>query len=104
MARRSHGPCATCGRDMPLTFHHLVPRSQHRRTWCRRRFDKEARQAGIDVCQDCHSAFHRFVSEAQLAREHHTVDALLAHPEIGRFVRWVATQSGRHRTRTPRGR
>jgi len=87
---------------MDLTFHHLVPRSQHKRAWCKRRFDKQARQQGIDVCRDCHSAFHRFVSEADLARNHHTLEDLLAHEQIGRFVRWVATQRGRHRTAPPR--
>jgi hypothetical protein len=104
MARTSHGPCATCGREMPLTFHHLVPKSQHKRTWCRKAFDRETRQRGIDVCRDCHSAFHRFASESELARRYATLEALLAHPEIGTFVRWVATQSGRHRTATPRRR
>jgi len=100
----SVGPCATCGRTMRLTFHHLIPRSQHRRKWCRRRFSKEERQRGIDVCRDCHSAFHRFASEGELARTLNTVEALLAHEQIGRFVRWVAGQSGRHRTAPPRRR
>jgi len=83
---------------MSLTFHHLVPKSQHRRTWCKRRFDKEQRQSGIDVCRDCHSAFHRFATESELARAYHTVEALMAHPDIGTFVRWVSTQKWRHRT------
>jgi len=99
----SIGPCATCGRTMPLTFHHLVPRSQHKRSWCRKQFDRDARQQGIDVCRDCHSAFHRFATEVELARRYHTVEALLAHEDIGRFVRWVSRQSGRHRT-APRRR
>ena len=89
---------------MPLTFHHLVPKSQHRRPWWRKRYDKRKRASGIDVCQDCHSAFHRFATEAELARELHTLELLLAHPSIGTFVRWVATQQGRHRTARPRRR
>ncbi|MCA9490246.1 MAG: hypothetical protein KC621_09985 [Myxococcales bacterium] len=89
---------------MELTFHHLVPKSQHKRSWCRQRFDRDQRNRGIDVCRDCHSAFHRFVSEAELARSYHTVELLLAHPEIGTFVTWVSTRSGRHRTAPPRRR
>jgi hypothetical protein len=87
---------------MPLTFHHLVPRSQHKRTWCRRRYDATERQRGIDVCRDCHSAFHRFATESELARNHATLETLLEHPQIARFVQWVSGQSGRHRTASPK--
>lgn len=98
------GRCATCRREMRLTFHHLIPCCQHRRNWCKRRYSKAQMQTGIDVCTDCHSAFHRFATERELAEHHFTVETLLTHPEIGRFVRWVSGQRGRHRTAPPRRR
>ena len=97
-------PCGLCGRELPLTFHHLIPRSQHRRTWCKKRYTKAERDQGVDLCRDCHGAVHRFESESSLARNFCTVPALLDHPEIGKFVRWVATQHGRQPVRPPRSR
>jgi hypothetical protein len=45
----------------------------------------------IDVCPDCHVAIHRFVpKEKELGRYHNTIELLLQHPEIGKFVAWVS--------------
>ena len=47
-------------------------------------------QRTISVCHDCHSAIHRFVPrEKDLGRHHNTIETLLAHDQIGRFVEWV---------------
>jgi hypothetical protein len=110
MGRRKtvHPPsdrCALCGRERPLTFHHLVPRSQHRRGWCKARFTKDQMDTGADLCTDCHSAIHRFISEVELARSFYTLDQLRAHPELAKFIAWATKQrSARSRTRTWGGR
>jgi hypothetical protein len=100
MATDDQGPCEACGRDQARTFHHLIPRSQHHRKWFKARFTRDEMGAGVMVCRDCHSAFHQFLSEKELGRDFHTLEALLGHPQIGRYVRWVSGQRGRHRTRT----
>lgn len=91
--------CALCGRDRPLTFHHLIPRTLHRKSRYRRAFTREELQRGVELCRDCHDAVHRFVDEKALGASYRTLDALRAHPEIAKFVRWVRTRGGRHRVR-----
>jgi 5-methylcytosine-specific restriction endonuclease McrA len=91
--------CALCQRDRPLTFHHLIPKALHRRKRYARTYTKDELARGIDVCRDCHDAVHRFLDEKELGERYHTVEALLAHPEVARFVAWVSTRGGRHRLR-----
>lgn len=101
--RRSPAPapgagCALCERAHPLTFHHLIPRTVHRKRWARTRFSPEALQEGIWVCRDCHDAIHRFIPHRALAEEHRSLETLKTHPELARFVAWVSRQGGRRRT------
>ena len=37
----------------------------------------------------CHSKVHSLFTEAELAKSYSTIEALLAHEEIEKFVRWV---------------
>ena len=47
----------------------------------------------ISVCRDCHREIHSLVpKEKELGRYFNTLDKLLAHEEIGKFVQWVASQ------------
>lgn len=80
--------CALCGREVPLlTEHHLVPRSQGRRRGLR-----AAELPTVTLCGPCHKFLHRTFSNAELAADYPTVEALRRHPEVGRFVRWLRTQ------------
>jgi len=88
-------PCQLCGRIVKrgTTKHHLIPRRCHRNKWFQARFSREQMQVTISVCRDCHSAIHKFVPrEKDLGRHHNSIDLLLAHPEIGKFVNWVSKQ------------
>ncbi|MEC7523200.1 MAG: HNH endonuclease [Myxococcota bacterium] len=91
--------CALCGRDRPLTFHHLIPRTLHRKKRYQRALSKDELQRGVYLCRDCHDAVHRFVSEKELGASYRTLEALRAHPDIAKFARWVSTRGGRHRMR-----
>ena len=73
--------------DMSLSKEHLVPRSQGRR----RGMPVQALPT-VMLCGPCHKFLHRTFSNAELAADYPTVPALLAHPEVERFVRWVRTQ------------
>ena len=47
----------------------------------------------IPLCHDCHAAIHdRVPREKELGRRYNTVELLLAHEEIGKFVQWVSGQ------------
>ena len=86
------GPCTCCGRVTELTFHHLIPRSQHRKTWCQKRFTRPERAAGIAVCRLCHNGIHDRFDEKTLGREYHTLAALLSDADLQRHFQWAAKQ------------
>lgn len=74
--------CPLCVREIPASQrdeHHLVPRAK-----------------GGKVTQHmhriCHRQIHALFSETELATQYNTVDALLEHPEIQKFVSWVKTK------------
>ena len=74
--------CPLCDRPIPATqrdAHHLVPRSHGGR------YTEYLHRI-------CHRQIHALFTEAELARSYHTVESLLAHPEVQRFVRWVSTR------------
>jgi hypothetical protein len=74
--------CPLCGRTIPPAqrdAHHLVPKS------------KGGRQTTV-MHRVCHRQIHAVLTEAELARQYATVEALLAHPELKVFVAWVRTK------------
>jgi hypothetical protein len=40
----------------------------------------------------CHRQIHALFTETELAKQFNSVDALLAHPGIQRFVEWVKSK------------
>lgn len=75
------GLCPLCRRPLPAgpgaDWHHLVPRSR-------------GGTEQVRVHTICHQAIHAHLSEAELARDFATIDALRAHPGLARFIAWVA--------------
>ena len=74
--------CPLCERPIPgaqKDAHHLVHKS------------KGGRQTEY-LHRICHRQIHALFSEAELARQYHSVEALLAHPEMARFVAWIRTK------------
>ena len=88
--------CAFCERERPLTFHHLIPKKVHKKPMLQKKYSKEEMLTlGILLCSDCHSTIHRHIDHIELARLYHTKEALLGHPEISKFVKWVSKQDKR---------
>ena len=80
--------CALCGRSVPtLTEHHLIPRSQGRRRGVRAH-----ELPTVQLCAACHKFLHATFSNAELAQDHTTVQALLTHDDVRRFVAWIRRQ------------
>ena len=84
--------CPFCGRDLPLTFHHLIPRKLHRRTRFRKQYSREQLNRGIDICRQCHDGIHERYDEMTLYRDFDQPDKLIADPALARYFDWVARQ------------
>ena len=71
--------CPLCGRPIPEAerdAHHLVPKSR----------------GGVETVllhRICHRQIHALITESELARSYFSVDALLQHPELIKFLSWV---------------
>ncbi|MBS2017922.1 MAG: HNH endonuclease [Deltaproteobacteria bacterium] len=85
-------PCPLCERpnDDP-TDHHLVPKSR-------------GGKVTETICRDCHKAIHAVFSNKELETTYNTVDALMAHEELAKMIRFIAKQQGRVRVRTAKRR
>ena len=88
------GTCDLCGRQVPLSFHHLIPRAVHRKPRFQKRHSKdEMRHTGLNICRLCHDGIHDLIpDEKELAESFHTKEALLAHEGIARHVAWARKQ------------
>lgn len=86
--------CELCGREKPLTKHHLIPRAVHGKARFRRRYSKtEMHTRSIMICRLCHNGIHDLIpDEKQLAEQFNTLDALRAHEGLQRHVAWVRKQ------------
>lgn len=81
--------CQLCQSDESHNFHHFIPRTLHSNKWFKRRFTREEMAAGIDVCKQCHEAIHDLIpDEKQLGRHYNTLERLLAHPGVRKYLDW----------------
>ena len=74
--------CPLCKREIPDTekdAHHLVPKSKGGRIT-------------QYLHRVCHKQIHALLTEAELATQYNSVDALLKEPRVARFVDWVKTK------------
>jgi hypothetical protein len=81
--------CQLCESDDAHSFHHFIPRTLHGNKWFKKRYTRAQMREGIDVCKWCHAAIHDLIpSEKELGRHYNTMESLLAHPEVGKYVQW----------------
>ena len=89
--------CPLCERPIPpdvaQSLHHLVPKLKGGRGG-----------PVVRLHHICHREIHATLSEAELARDYRTVEALRSHPRLARFIDWVARRPPGFRSRTPGGR
>jgi hypothetical protein len=74
--------CPLCSRPLaPGTYndHHLVPKS------------KKGKET-VRLHKFCHANIHAIFTDRELANTYNTIAALLTHPDVQKFVAWVATK------------
>ncbi|MET1254154.1 hypothetical protein [Aliikangiella maris] len=85
--------CELCSRQLPLTFHHLIPKSCHTNKWFKKHYTAfEMKHNGINICRSCHNYIHKRFTEKQLGRDLNTLEALLQQPEMVKYIQWAKKQ------------
>jgi hypothetical protein len=74
-------PCFLCGRPLgrKVEWHHPVPKSRGGRET-------------VPVHPICHRAIHAALDNKALERDYASGDALRRHPELARFLAWIASK------------
>ncbi len=74
-------PCFLCGRPLGrrVEWHHPVPKSRGGRET-------------VPIHPICHRAIHAAIPNKALERDYASAAALRAHPELAKFVAWVAAK------------
>jgi hypothetical protein len=95
-------PCFLCGRPLGrrVEWHYPVPKSRGGRETVpvHPRAGGHAPSMAADgrgpsgTCSRCHRAIHRTLDNKELERVYASADALRAHPELARFIAWVANK------------
>ncbi|MEW2914424.1 HNH endonuclease [Leisingera sp. JC11] len=86
--------CPLCGRPIPdgvpQSLHHLIPKLK-------------GGKGGLTVLLHdiCHREIHATLTEAELAREYSTPEALKTHPRLAKFIAWVRKRPPEFRSRVP---
>lgn len=85
------GICPLCEREgLALTKHHLIPRKEHRRGKISRETSKEERENSLLwICRDCHNQLHELIPHRELATEYNSLESLLAHAGVAKYVVWI---------------
>ncbi|KAI0052797.1 hypothetical protein FA95DRAFT_1601497 [Auriscalpium vulgare] len=84
--------CEICARAVPLTYHHLIPRSMHAKVLKRKWHPESMINAVAWLCRPCHTAVHRVARTEELAREFYTVEKLLERDDIQKWRLYAAKQ------------
>ena len=52
----------------------------------------------------CHREIHASLTEAELARDYNTVDALRGDPRLAKFIKWIGKRPPGFMSKVPGGR
>ena len=81
--------CARPATQIPLTAHHLVPRSVAAKAVKRGWHTAEKTTDLAWLCRACHSFVHGVASNEELAREWYSVELLFTREDVGRWAAWA---------------
>ncbi|KAG6827094.1 hypothetical protein H0H92_013226 [Tricholoma furcatifolium] len=84
--------CEICEREVPLTYHHLIPRSTHAKVLKKKWHPESMLNSVAWLCRPCHSAVHHVATNEELAREYFTVELLLEREDILKWRNYACKQ------------
>ncbi|KAG8813238.1 hypothetical protein FRC19_002536 [Serendipita sp. 401] len=84
--------CEICGRDVPLTYHHLIPRSTHDKVLKRKWHPPEMLNVVAWLCRPCHSAVHKSAPNEVLAQHYYSVELLMQRESMQRWADYASRQ------------
>ncbi|KAH7918793.1 hypothetical protein BV22DRAFT_1100149 [Leucogyrophana mollusca] len=84
--------CEICEREVPLTYHHLIPRSTHAKVLKKKMHPESIINSVAWLCRPCHTAVHHMATNDELARSYHTVELLLGREDIQKWRKYAARQ------------
>ena len=91
MATEKIESCELCGSNQDvLNFHHLIPRTLHSNKYFKKLYTTLYMAThGIWICQtECHKQIHKFIEEKEMGMKYNTLEKLLSHPKVSKFVEW----------------
>lgn len=88
--------CPLCARPIPKgvpqSLHHMIPKL------------KGGKGGPVVLMHHiCHREIHATLTEAELARDYNTPEALRAHPRLAKFAGWVSKRPPSFRSKVPGG-
>ncbi|KAJ3510919.1 hypothetical protein NLJ89_g4404 [Agrocybe chaxingu] len=84
--------CEICQQEVPLTYHHLIPKSVHAKVLKKGWHPESMLNSVAWLCRPCHSAVHQVARCEDLARNFYTVGLLLEREDIQRWQKYAAKQ------------
>ncbi len=94
MSSQEPEQCEICEKELPLTFHHLIPKRCHSNKWFRKRYSREEMNTrGIYVCRKCHSYIHTVAGQKELGRDYNTLENLLKHEKMASYKGFMTRRS-----------
>ncbi|TFK59697.1 hypothetical protein BDN72DRAFT_780386 [Pluteus cervinus] len=84
--------CEICEREVPLTYHHLIPRSTHTKVLKKGWHPESQINSVAWLCRPCHSYVHHVTNNEDLAINFYTVELLLGREDIQKWKGYAAKQ------------
>lgn len=82
--------CEICERSwIPLSYHHLIPRSVHDKVRKRGWHEEWQLNSVAWLCRACHGFVHRMAPNEELAREWFTVERIMDREDVRVWAGWV---------------
>lgn len=81
--------CDLCHRAVPaVTKHHLIPKERHNKQ-AKRAYGEDCKMRIGWFCVSCHRQVHCLFTNKELEKKYNTIESLLRHPEVAKYVEWI---------------